>query len=86
MDMNLIKFQEVEKDRVSWYVAVIGSQRVGLDLATEYSNSVSYFASAHSKLQRNSQISALFPSSHWINARNHLNEDFKYNKNKINLN
>ena len=63
IDMNLSKFQGVVKDRVAWCVAIIGSQRVGLDLATEYNN-IYYFASAHPKLQRNSQTSALFPLSH----------------------
>ena len=35
MDMNLIKLQEIVKDREDWYAAVHGLQRVGHDLATE---------------------------------------------------
>ena len=35
MDMNLSKLQEIVKDREAWSAAVQGSQRVGLDLATE---------------------------------------------------
>ena len=35
MDMNLGKLQEMVRDRETWCAAVIGSQRVGHDLATE---------------------------------------------------
>ena len=35
MDMNLGKFWEIVRDRETWCAAVIGSRRVGHDLATE---------------------------------------------------
>ena len=35
MDMNLGKLQEMVRDRETWCASVIGSQRVGHDLATE---------------------------------------------------
>ena len=34
-DINLNKFQEIVKDREAWCAAVMGSQRVGHNLATE---------------------------------------------------
>ena len=35
VDMNLGKLQEMVRDREAWRAAVIGSQRVGHDRATE---------------------------------------------------
>ena len=35
MDMNLSKFQEIVKDREAGVLQIVGSQRVGHDVATE---------------------------------------------------
>ena len=35
INMNLNKLQEIVKDRETWHAAVLGSQRVGLDIATK---------------------------------------------------
>ena len=35
MDMRLSKLREMVKDREAWHAAVMGSQRVGYDLAAE---------------------------------------------------
>ena len=37
MDMSLSKLRETEKDRKVWHAAVMGSQRIRCDLATEQS-------------------------------------------------
>ena len=37
MDMSLSKLQEIVKDREAWHTAIMGSQRVGLNLMTEQS-------------------------------------------------
>ena len=43
-DINLNKFQEIVKDREAWCAAVMGSQRVGHNLATEqWQQQLSYF-------------------------------------------
>ena len=38
MDMSLSKPREIVKDRKAWLAAVMGSQRVGHDLATKQQN------------------------------------------------